>query len=76
MNSLNLVKKLEELLNTFLFLINAMQEISKANRERALNPQYPYKKARLGSARLENDMVSMCINVLYKMVTFILIAIC
>lgn len=53
-----------------------MQEISKANRERALNPQYPYKKARLASARLENDIVSMCINVLYKMVTFILIAIC
>ncbi|KAL6574303.1 hypothetical protein OROHE_001207 [Orobanche hederae] len=33
------------------------QKISKANRERALNPQYPYRKSRLGIARLEADMM-------------------
>jgi hypothetical protein len=45
-----------------------MQKISKENRERALNPQHPYKKGRQGYARLVDDMVSMCINILYKMV--------
>ncbi|KAL6572504.1 hypothetical protein OROMI_013462 [Orobanche minor] len=32
-----------------------LQKISKANREIALNPQYPYRKSRLGIARLEDD---------------------
>ncbi|KAL6564392.1 hypothetical protein OROMI_015842 [Orobanche minor] len=34
-----------------------LQKISKANRERALNPQYTYRKSRLGIARLEADMM-------------------
>ncbi|CAK8532890.1 unnamed protein product [Lathyrus sativus] len=34
-----------------------MQKVSIENRERALNPQHPYRKSRLGCARLEADMV-------------------
>ncbi|CAI8586011.1 unnamed protein product [Vicia faba] len=33
------------------------QKVSDENRERALNPQHPYRKSRLGCARLEVDMV-------------------
>ncbi|CAI8610914.1 unnamed protein product [Vicia faba] len=33
------------------------QKVSDENRERALNPQHPYRKSRLGCARLEADMV-------------------
>ncbi|KAK2426437.1 hypothetical protein QL285_025107 [Trifolium repens] len=33
------------------------QKISKENRERALNPQHPYKKGRLGYARLVDYMI-------------------
>ncbi|CAI8599431.1 unnamed protein product [Vicia faba] len=33
------------------------QKVSDENRERALNPQHPYIKSRLGCARLEADMV-------------------
>ncbi|XP_058741384.1 uncharacterized protein LOC131613756 [Vicia villosa] len=33
------------------------QKVSKENRERALNPQHPYRKSRLGCARLEADMI-------------------
>ncbi|KAK2420428.1 hypothetical protein QL285_031156 [Trifolium repens] len=33
------------------------QKISKENRERALNPQHPYKKGRQGYARLVDDMI-------------------
>ncbi|CAJ2652050.1 unnamed protein product [Trifolium pratense] len=39
------------------------QKISKENRERALNPQHPYKKGRLGYARLEDDMIIPRVNV-------------
>ena len=45
-----------------------MQKVSDENRERPLNPQHPYRKSRLGCARLEADMVSMCINVLYNII--------
>ncbi|CAK8533623.1 unnamed protein product [Lathyrus sativus] len=34
-----------------------MQKVSSENRERALNPQHPYRKSRLGCAHLEVDMV-------------------
>ncbi|XP_024639753.2 uncharacterized protein [Medicago truncatula] len=33
------------------------QKLSIQNRERALNPQHPYRKSRLGCARLEEDMI-------------------
>ncbi|WJX77322.1 procollagen-proline 4-dioxygenase [Trifolium repens] len=33
------------------------QRISKENRERALNPQHPFRKGRVGYARLEDNMV-------------------
>ncbi|XP_058771436.1 uncharacterized protein LOC131644842 isoform X2 [Vicia villosa] len=33
------------------------QKVSKENRERALIPQHPYRKSRLGCARLEADMI-------------------
>ena len=45
-----------------------MHKVSDENRKRALNPQHPYRKSRLGCARLEADMVSMCINVLYNII--------